>query len=126
MGVVRPGAPSAHDLLRRKYMQQLAKLTGRAVVVYATSWLEPRPQDPQAITIGLGDVQGFMETVSDLEEKELDLILHSPGGSAEAAESIVEYLRTRFDHIRVIVPVAAMSAATMIALSADELLMGDH
>ena len=67
-----------------------------------------------------------MEAVSNIEERELDLILHSPGGSAEAAESIVEYLRQRFDHIRVIIPVSAMSAATMIALSANEIVMGQH
>jgi Serine dehydrogenase proteinase len=67
-----------------------------------------------------------MEAVSNVQEREVDLFLHSPGGSAEAAQSIVEYIRTRFDHIRVIVPGAAMSAATMIALSADEIVMGAH
>lgn len=67
-----------------------------------------------------------MEAVSNIDERNLDLILHSPGGSAEAAESIVAYLRSRFDHIRVFVPVAAMSAATMIALSANEIVMGQH
>ena len=67
-----------------------------------------------------------MEAVSNVEERNLDLILHSPGGSAEAAESIVAYLRKRFDHVRVFVPVAAMSAATMVALSANEIVMGQH
>jgi hypothetical protein len=67
-----------------------------------------------------------MEALSNLEEKRLDLILHSPGGSAEAAESVVTYLRKRFDHVRIIIPVAAMSAATMVALSADEIVMGQH
>ena len=67
-----------------------------------------------------------MEAVSNIRERDLDLIIHSPGGSAEAAESLVEYLRERFDHIRVFVPVAAMSAATMMALAADKLVMGQH
>ncbi len=67
-----------------------------------------------------------MEAVSNIKERNLDLILHSPGGSAEAAESIVTYLRQKFDHIRVFVPLAAMSAATMIALSANEIVMGRH
>lgn len=67
-----------------------------------------------------------MEAVSNVHEKNLDLILHSPGGQAEAAESIVDYLRSRFDHIRVFVPIAAMSAATMVALSANEIVMGQH
>ena len=67
-----------------------------------------------------------MEAVSNVHEKNLDLILHSPGGQAEAAESIVDYLRSRFDHIRVFVPIAAMSAATMVALSTNEIVMGQH
>jgi hypothetical protein len=67
-----------------------------------------------------------MEAVSNIEERELDLILHSPGGTAEAAEAIVVYLRKRFDHVRVFVPLAAMSAATMVALSANEIFMGQH
>jgi hypothetical protein len=52
--------------------------------------------------------------------------LHSPGGSGSAAEQIVKYLRTKFDHIRIIVPHMAMSAATMIATAADEIVMGKH
>jgi hypothetical protein len=121
-----PGEPSIVDILRRKYMKALADRTGRAVIVYETAFLEARPHDPAVISVHLSDMAGFMEAVSNVTERELDLFLHSPGGSAEAAESIVEYLRTRFDHIRVIVPVAAMSAATMMALAADEIVMGAH
>lgn len=118
---------SPHDVLRRRYLRALNERTGRAVIVYATAFLESREGlTDDVLAIGLGDVQGFMEACSNVEERELDLFLHSPGGSAEAAESIVEYLRTRFDHVRVIVPIAAMSAATMVALSADELVMGAH
>ncbi len=118
--------PSAYDNVRRKYLRRMADRTGRAVILYATAWLESRAIPPAELQIGLADVQGLMETVSNLGERELDLIVHSPGGSAEAAESLVEYLRARFDHIRVFVPVAAMSAATMVALSADELVMAQH
>jgi hypothetical protein len=121
-----PAGPSIVDILRRKYMKALAERTGRAVIVYETAFLEARPFDPAVVSVHLSDVAGFMEAVSNVTERELDLFLHSPGGSAEAAESIVEYLRTRFDHIRVIVPVAAMSAATMMALAADEIVMGAH
>ena len=61
-----------------------------------------------------------------LTGKELDLILHSPGGSLEAAEQIVTYLRSKYDNIRAIVPQNAMSAATMIACACDEIMMGKH
>lgn len=53
-------------------------------------------------------------------------MLHSPGGSAEATASIVRYLRRQFEDIRVFVPVAAMSAATMWALSGNRIVMGKH
>lgn len=122
-----PGGPSPLDILRRKYLKALSKKTGRATIVYATAWLENREvPNGAALSINPGDVQGFMEAVSNVGERELDLIVTSPGGSAEATESIMDYLRTRFDHIRFIVPVAAMSAATMMALACDEILMADH
>ena len=120
-----PGGPSPHDILRRRYLTALHEHTERAVIVYATSWLENRPvPNVEALSVNLGDKQGFMEAVSNISEKELDLIITSPGGSPEAAEAIMGYLRTRFDHIRAVIPIAAMSAATMMALACDEILMG--
>ncbi len=65
-----------------------------------------------------------METVHCLQGEELDLILHSPGGSPEAAEAIILYLREKFSDIRVIIPQAAMSAATMIACASNRIVMG--
>ena len=67
-----------------------------------------------------------MEVTAGIASENLDLILHSPGGFPEAAEGIVTYLRSRFQNIRVIVPQLAMSAATMIACAADEVVMGKH
>lgn len=125
-----PGTPlpSPPDLVRRKYMNALAERTGRAVIIYATAWMENRPGvGADLLSIHIGDQQGFMEACSNLTDaRELDLFLHSPGGSAEAADAIMAYLRTQFDHIRAIVPLAAMSAATMMALACDEIVMGEH
>ena len=69
---------------------------------------------------------GFMNCIYGLDcSKGLDLILHTPGGSPVAAEAIVSYLRQKFGKdIRVIVPQLAMSAGTMIACSAKEIIMG--
>ena len=116
------------DRVRRKYLQQLHALTGRPVIVYATAFLESKSQmvPPGDLQIGLIDLQGFMECLVGIQAKSLDLLILSPGGSAEAAESIVSYLRAKFDHIRVIVPLAAKSAATMLALAADEIIMARH
>lgn len=116
--------PSAFDVVRRKYLTALAAHTGRNVILYATKWTQPGDHDPNLISITEEDVQGFMEVVHGLKGKDLDLILSSPGGSAEAAEAVVHYLRSKFDHIRVIVPHAAMSAATLVSCAANEVVMG--
>lgn len=124
-----PTKVSPWDMVRRKYLALTHEHTGRATILYATRWTQPRPGEqvpPAFITITDEDVPGFMEAVHGLEGPNLDLILHSPGGSPGAAEAVVSYLRSKFDHIRVIVPHMAMSAATMIACAADEIIMGKH
>ncbi|RIK05694.1 MAG: serine protease [Acidobacteria bacterium] len=122
------GAPD-FDSVRRRYLAELSLHTARSTIVYETAGFSP-PQGvaPDDVSITLDpDVGAFMEVVHGLpRDVPLDLILHSPGGTAEAAEAIVEYLRGRFDEFRVIVPIAAMSAATMVAMAADEIVMGAH
>ena len=65
-----------------------------------------------------------MSALHGLKGKVLDLVLHSPGGSLEAADQIVQYIRSKYEHIRAIIPQNAMSAATMIACACDEIVMG--
>lgn len=116
------GAPD-FDGVRRKYLGQLFALTQRPTIVYYTDWFG---KGGPAASITLEDMQGLMEVCKDLPGPNLDIVLHSPGGSPEAAASLVRYLRTKFSHIRVFVPLAAMSAATMWALACDVILMGKH
>ena len=55
----------------------------------------------------------------------LDLMIHSPGGSGVTAEKIVEMCRSYTKkEFRVIVPNMAKSAATIISLGADKIVMG--
>jgi hypothetical protein len=127
---VAAGTPpdvSPHDALRRKYLTRLSERTGRTTILYYSGWLESPDAPPEVVSVGVSDMTGFMEACSNVvDSRELDLFIHSPGGDPDAAEQICDYLRTQFDHIRAVVPVLAMSAATMIALSADEILMGAH
>jgi ClpP class serine protease len=101
--------------------------SNRNLIVYATAFTQAAPGIPPGVlSISDGDMQGVMEVVSDLDGGGLDFVIHSPGGSIEAAEALVRYLRSKFDHIRVFVPHLAMSAATMIACAADKIVMGGH
>lgn len=123
----KSGTPQ-FDFVRRKYLTEVHNLTKRSVILYATKWTQHDPNiSPDAVSIVDEDLQGLMEVLHGLPaDSGLDLILHSPGGSLEAAEAIVCYLRSKFTHIRVIVPQLAMSAATMICCAADLILMGKH
>jgi ATP-dependent protease ClpP protease subunit len=114
-----------YDSVRCRKLEALAAHTKRPAVLYATDFLnESKTKLVQsAVALDQQDVRGLAEVVRGLEGDAVDLILHSPGGSPEAADSIVSVLRSQFKTVRVLVPVMAKSAATMIALSANEILM---
>jgi hypothetical protein len=55
---------------------------------------------------------------------EIDIWLESPGGDAHAAYKLALLLRSYSCRLRVVVPDWAKSAATLLALAADEIYMG--
>lgn len=114
---------NAFDAIRNKYIRQLFEYTGRNVIIYATRWTSG-DVPPNLVSITDEDIQGFMECMSSLTGDDLDLIIHTGGGSAESTDAIVSYLRSKFKNIRVIIPQAAMSAGTMLACSANIIVMG--
>ena len=116
---------SALDIVRRKYMTALSVHTGRNSIAYYSAWLQRGPNTPN-LSINDTDKNAFMATVHGLDRaKGLDLLLHTPGGSIAAAESIVDYLRRMFgNNIRAIVPQIAMSAGTMVACACSEIVLG--
>lgn len=112
--------------MRKKKMEELCAMTNRNLICYVSSWLQSTNRNPD-LQINDSDMNGFMNAVAGIKDrsKGLDLILHTPGGSVAATESIVNYLRKLFNNdIRVIVPHMAMSAGTMIACSSKEIIMG--
>ncbi len=118
--------PGSFDVVRRKYLDKLAKLTNRNVIAYYSGFLT-KPTAPNT-DINDSDMSGFMNALKGIDtSKGLDLLLHTPGGNPTAAESIVKYLRTKFNNdIRIIVPHMAMSAGTMIACCGKVIIMGKH
>lgn len=116
---------SPHDILRRKYVSELAQYTNRNVICYYSGWLQ-KPEMGAANAVNDNDKNGLMTTINGLDTSlGLDLILHTPGGDTAATESIVDYLWQKFGgNIRCFVPQMAMSAGTMIACSCKEIWMG--
>jgi hypothetical protein len=120
------GRRDAFDVIRRKALADLATYTQRNVILYASGHHQKPGAPPEALSITNEDIEGFMEVVYGLDGDGLDIVIHSPGGRAEATEAIVLYLRSIFKDIRIIVPHEAMSAATMMACGGDRIVMGLH
>lgn len=97
----------------------------RNVILFGSAFLQKGgvPQDRLMITYE--DLNGLMSVIYGMDcSRGLTLLLHTPGGMTNAAESLVAYVRSKFSDVEVIVPALAMSAGTMIALSSDRIIMG--
>lgn len=111
--------PKALENERIKQLLEIARLRDRDVLVMAADIGKSR----SPISIDPKDLTPINDQLSNLKGKSVDLILETPGGSGETAEDIVKLLRAKYSHVGVIVPGAAKSAGTIIAMAADEILM---
>lgn len=97
----------------------------RNVLLYASAFLQKPAAPGSMLQITHEEINGFMSVMYGMDwNKGLTLVLHTPGGITNAAETLVAYLWSKFRQIEVIVPTYAMSAGTMISLAADRIVMG--
>ena len=124
--------PDGFDVVRRQKLARVEQVTGRHLLIYASDFgTQDRIKAQFAggmMIVTIMDKDGFDEVTRNIpkDDKGLDVFLHSPGGSAEATESIVALLRDRCASMRFIVPNIAKSAATMMAMSGDQILMDER
>jgi ATP-dependent protease ClpP protease subunit len=116
--------PEQHKIVRIESIKGIENLTQRPLIVYAANTRRGGFNIPN--TIDDSDITGFSDLIEDIDSVQIDVLLHSPGGSAEATERVVNLLRENFSHIRFLIPNAAYSAATMLALCGDEILMDER
>lgn len=108
-------------LERKKQLKIISTLRdNRDILVFAADINKQIP----LISINYADLLPIKDQIANLHNDRLDLILETPGGSGEVAEDIVRLLREKYKEIGVIVPGYAKSAGTIMAMSADEILMG--
>ena len=103
---------------RQELIKKIEKETGRTLIVYVANLSHPGG------IISRDDIAPFGDLLEGKENIDLDLLLQSPGGDIDKAEKIVYMCRNRSKSFRVIVPESAKSAATLIALAADSIIMG--
>jgi hypothetical protein len=113
-------ALNADRYARREIIKNIQQITGGQLVIYEANVGAPGSE------INQDDIKGFADLLDRLPQGcKLDLMIHSAGGQIEPAEKIVYMCRkVATDGFRVIVPELAKSAATLIALASDEVLMG--
>ncbi len=105
---------------RKKQLRKISDLRKSDVLVFASD-LNKRIQE---ISISYSDLLPIKDQLDNLKGNDrLDIIIETPGGSGEVAEDIVKLLRNKYSNIGVIIPGWAKSAGTLIAMSADEILM---
>ena len=76
--------------------------------------------------IGLEDAQSIISAIKATpRDMPIDLVLHTPGGLVLAAMQIARAVEAHPAKVTVFVPIYAMSGGTLIALAADEIVMGE-
>jgi ClpP class serine protease len=76
--------------------------------------------------IDLEDAQTIIAAIKETpRDMPIDLVLHTPGGLVLAAMQIARAVEAHPAKVTVYVPVYAMSGGTLIALAADEIMMGE-
>jgi ClpP class serine protease len=76
--------------------------------------------------IDLEDAQTIIAAIKDTpEDMPIDFVIHTPGGLVLAAMQIARAMEAHKAKVTVYVPVYAMSGGTLIALAADEIVLGE-
>lgn len=119
--ITNPGTGQQRFEHRIELLKKIEEKTGRPIIVYAANMRQPNIPN----SIDFSDITPFSDLTRTIQGNSVDVLLHSPGGLAEAAERIVHLLRARFTSVRFIIPHSAFSAATMLATSGDGLVLDD-
>ena len=102
---------------RKRIYSEIEKIRKRPLLVYVTNTAVGR--------IAADVVPCFLEQIQTIHKrcKKIDLLIVSNGGDAPTAWRIMTLLRERFDEVNVLLPYVAYSAATLMSLGADNIIM---
>lgn len=111
----------------RRALADIRAIRHRPIICYISNTLNPSIAGKVSLSIDNSDDGPFIEILKTIpeDEKDVDIILVTPGGSADTVDYFVKKLRDRFENIAFILPYMAMSAGTIFCLSGDELIMSE-
>jgi len=102
-----------------KYIGIYNKIKDTYLIVYSSAFSKQVPGN----TLLMDDYYTIFDMLRNTDSKNLDFYIETPGGSGEAAEEIVRFIRSKFDNISFVVSGEAKSAGTIVVLSGNEILM---
>jgi len=102
-------------------INKIELLRGSRVITYVTSDQQP----PLAARMALDTMPIFYNHIKKIEKtKRIDLFIYSTGGDIVLPWRLVNLIREYCQQFSVLIPYKAHSAATMLALGADSIVMG--
>lgn len=105
---------------RKTLIERIEKARGSRVVVYATG-----DRHPTGAQIGDDAIRPLYDHLREIGSTDkLDLVVYSRGGDIDVPWRIATALRSIAPQWGVLIPFRANSAATLLALGADEIAMG--
>jgi len=101
---------------------EIERIRGRPCLTYIGNVVRA---DDGASGVDASDDLPFAEMVAKVpqNEKRVDIVLATRGGSGHQITRFVSFLRQRFEEVDIIVPSFCMSAGTLFALSGDRIWM---
>ena len=105
---------------RQKLFERIESIRKRPLITYVTS-IRPN-MSAQMVRDAVMQIILQVDAIP-ADQKEIDILIISNGGDPITSLRINNLLRERFDKISVLVPYVAFSAATVLALGADEIVM---
>ncbi|MFA6160328.1 MAG: hypothetical protein WC678_04575 [Parcubacteria group bacterium] len=107
---------------RKDIIKKIEELRGSKVITYVTS----DRQGPVNARVAMDIIPIISSQLRKIGKQEkIDLVLYSSGGDTMVPWRLVSMIREYCNHFSVIIPYKAHSAATMISLGADEIVMSD-
>lgn len=107
---------------RREYIEALEGLRGSRVITYITG-----DREYCSAQISGDAVRPLFDVLRQIGPVEkIDLFLYSRGGDTEVPWRIASALRQYSKTWNILIPFRANSAATLLALGADEIVFGEH
>ena len=121
------------DQLRERILAQRREIISRLEAERSTKVItlmhrrepwEDDSKDGEAAHLTVEDSEFVLMQIRTMPpDRPIDLVIHTPGGLALAAEMIATAVKLHPGKVTVIVPFYAMSGGTLIALAADEICM---